>query len=272
MRGALGQPLIVDNVAGANGTLGTGKVARAKPDGYTLAFGSSFSTHVLNGAIYSLPFDVKNDFEPIALVADNPQIILARKAAPANDLKELIGWLKAHPDKVTLGQTGPGSPAGVSGVLFQNQIGSRFQFVNYRNVGQALQDLVAGHIDVMFFATIALEHVRAGRIKAFAVTARNRLQIAPDIPTVHEAGVPGFYYAPWFAMWAPKDTPAGAIAKVNASVTGALADPAVRQRFADLGYDIVPREQQTPEALGAFHSAEIEKWWPILKAAGIRGE
>ena len=192
---------------------------------------------------------------------------------PANDLKELIGWLRANPDKASLGQTGPGSPAHVAGLLFQKQTGTRFQFANYRSAGQAMQDMIAGHIDLMFVApNIALEHVRAGSIKAYAVTDKNRLAAAPEIPTVDEAGLPGFYASPWFAFWAPKGTPREVIAKLNAAVVDALADTAVRKRLTDLGVEILPREQQTPEALGAFHKAEIERWWPILKEASIKVE
>ncbi len=270
MRASLGQAIIIDNVPGANGTLGIGRVARAKPDGYTLAFSASFATHVVNGAIYALPYDVVGDFTPVALVADNPQLILAKKAMPARDLKELIGWLKANPDKASLGQTGPGSPAHVTGILFQKQTGTRFQFANYRSVAQAMSDLIAGHIDLMIFATIALEHARAGSIKAYAVTAKNRLAMAPEIPTADEAGLPGFYASPWFALWAPKDTPRDVVDRLDGAVVDALADAAVRTRLTDLGYEIVPREQQTPEALAAFQKAEIEKWWPIIKEAGIK--
>jgi tripartite-type tricarboxylate transporter receptor subunit TctC len=270
MRGALGQPLIIDNVAGANGTLGIGRVARAKPDGYTLAFSVSFSTHVVNGAIYSLPYDVINDFEPIALIANSPQIILAKKDLPANNLEGLIAWLRANPDKATLGQIGPGSPAHVSGILFQKQTGTQFKFATYRSAGQALQDIIAGHIDLMFVPSISLEAVKAGSVKAYAVTAKNRLAAAPDVPTVDEAGLPGFYVAPWYALWAPKDTPRDVVDRLNGAVVDALANTAVRARFADLGYEIVPRKQQTPEALAAFQRAEIEKWWPIVKAAGIK--
>jgi len=271
MRGSLGQPLIIENVPGAAGTLGIGRVARAKPDGYTLAFSGSFTTHVVHGAIRTLPYDVVNDFEPIALVADGPQLMSSRKTMPASDLKGLIGWLKQNPDKASLGQTGPGSPAHVTGILFQKQTGTRFQFVSYRSAGQAMQDMIAGHIDLMFTApTIALAPLQAGRIKSYAVTAGNRLAMAPDIPTVDEAGLPGFYASPWNALWAPKGTPHDAIARLNAAVVDALADTTVRKRLADLGLQIVPREQQTPEALGAFQKAEIEKWWPILKAAGIK--
>ncbi len=270
MRASLGQAVITDNVAGANGTIGIGRVARAKPDGYTLAFSVSFSTHVVNGAIYALPYDVINDFTPIALVADNPQFILAKKAMPANDLKELIAWLKANPDKASLAQIGPGSPAHVSGVLFQKQTGTRFQFANYRSPGQAMQDLIAGHIDLMFFATIALEHVRAGSIKAYAITGKTRLAVASDIPTADEAGLPGFYYSPWFAFC--KGTPREVINTLNTAVVDALADTAVRKRLIETGYEIVPREQQTPEALAVFQKAEIEKWWPIIKEAGVKVE
>ena len=272
MRASLGQAVVIDNVAGANGALGVGRVARAAPDGYTLAFSASFATHVVNAAIYALPYDVVGDFAPVALVADNPQLILAKKAMPASDLKELIAWLKANPDKASLGQAGPGSPAHVAGILFQKQTGTRFQFANYRSVAQAMQDLIAGHIDLMIFATIALEHARAGSIKAYAVTAKQRLAIAPDIPTADEAGVPGFHTSPWFALWAPKGTPRDVIERLNGAVVDALADPAARTRLTGLGYEIVPREQQTPEALAAFQKAEIAKWWPILKEAGIKAE
>ena len=210
-----------------------------------------------------------NDFEPVALVADSPQLILAKKAMPANDLKELIAWLKANPDKASLGQTGPGSPAHVAGILFQKQTGTRFQFVNYRSAGQAMQDLIAGHIDLMFTApTIALARARRQH-QGLCGHGRKRLAMAPDIPTVDEAGLPGFYASPWHALWAPKGTPREVIARLNAAVMEALADTAVRKRLADLGMRIVPREQQTPEALGAFQKAEIERWWPILKEAGI---
>jgi tripartite-type tricarboxylate transporter receptor subunit TctC len=270
MRASLGQAVVIDNVAGANGTLGIGRVARAKPDGYTLAFSASFATHVVNGAIYALPYDVVGDFAPVALVADNPQLILAKKTMPARDLKELIAWLKANPDKASLGQTGPGSPAHVAGILFQKQTGTRFQFANYRSVAQAMQDLIAGHIDLMIFATIALEHARTGSIKAYAVTAKNRLAMAPDIPTADEAGLPGFYASPWFALWAPKGTPRDVVDRLNGAVVDALADAAVRTRLTDLGYEIVPRAQQTPDALAAFQKAEIAKWWPIIKEAGIQ--
>ena len=273
MRGFLGQPLIIDNVTGANGTLGTGRVARAKPDGYTLTFSVSSSTHVLNAAIYALPYDVINDFEPVALVADSPQLIVARKEMPAKDLKELIAWLRANPDKASLGHTGSGSPAHVAGIFFQKQTGTRFQNVTYRGAGQAMQDVIAGHIDLMFPApSISLAPAHAGSIKAYAVMANTRLAVGPDVVTVDEAGLPGMYASTWFALWAPKGTPPDVIGKLNAAVVDALADTAVRKRLGELGYDTPAREQQTPEALGAYQKAEIEKWWPMLKEAGIKGE
>jgi tripartite-type tricarboxylate transporter receptor subunit TctC len=273
MRRFLGQAIIIENVTGANGNLGISRVARAKPDGYTLAFSVSSSTHVINGAIYTLTYDVVNDFAPIALVADNPLLILAKNAMPASDLKGLITWLKANPNAASLGQTGPGSPAHLAGILFQKQTEGRFQFANYRSVSQAMQDLVGGHIDLMFVApNIALEHVRAGRIKAYAVTAKKRLAMAPDIPTVDEGGLPDFYPSVWYAFWAPKGTPRDVIGRLNAAVVDALADTAVRVRLAELGQGIFPREQQTPEALDAHQKAEIEKWWPIIKAANIKAD
>jgi tripartite-type tricarboxylate transporter receptor subunit TctC len=274
MRGSLGQSLIIENVTGANGTLGLGRVARAKPDGHTLAFSVSSATHVFNPAMYALPYDVVDDFEPVGMVTrDTGQVIVAKKAMPAGNLKDLIAWLRENPDKASLGHTGPGSPAHVSGALFQQQTGTRFRSVTYRNAAQAMQDVIGGHIDLMFSSpSISLAPVQAGSIKAYAVLARERLPAAPDIPTADEAGLPGFYTAGWHAFWAPKHTPYNLTVTLNATVVAALADPAVRARLTDLGLQIVPREQQTPEALRAYQKAEIEKWWPIIKEAGIKGE
>jgi tripartite-type tricarboxylate transporter receptor subunit TctC len=247
-------------------------VARATPDGYTLVVGH-WSTHVVNGAAYTLTHDVQKDFEPIALIATNSYVIVARQDLPANDLRSFVGWLKANPDKATEGTAGAGSPQHVGGVFFQNLTGTRFQFVPYRGAAPAMQDLLAGHIDLIIDdPTNSLPHLRAGRIKAFAVTAPARLAAAPEIPTVDEAGLPGFYFSRWHALWAPHGTPRDVVARLNAAMVAALADPAVRARLADLGQDIFPREQQTPEALAAFHRAEIEKWWPLIKAAGIKAE
>ena len=270
MRVVLGQPVVIENVTGANGNVGVGRVARAAPDGHTIGIGH-WSTHVVNGAVYPLPYDLLRDFEPISLISTNSYLIVAKNAFPAGDLKSFIAWLQANPDKASEGTAGAGSPQHVSGVFFQKATGTRFQFVPYRGAAPAMQDLLAGHIDMIIDdPTSSLPQVRAGRIKAFAVTSKTRLAAAPDIPTVDEAGLPGFYFSRWHALWAPKGTPREAIAKLNAGVVAALADAGVRAKLADLGQDIFPRAQQTPEALGAMHKAEIEKWWPIIKAAEIK--
>ncbi len=270
MRASLGRSVIVENIGGASGSIGTGRAARAAADGYTLSFGS-WPTHVVNGAVYALPYDVLNDFEPVSLVATQPLLIIAKKAMPAKDLKELIAWLKANSDKATQGTAGAGGASHVAGVLFQRETGTRFQFVPYRGTG--MQDLMAGLIDMMIdLAANSLPQVRANTIKVYAVTATNRLAAAPDIPTVAEAGLPGLQMTSWTGLWVPKGTPKDVIAKLNAAVVDALANPAIRSRLANLGQEIFPREQQTPEALGAHHKAEIEKWWPIIKAANIKAE
>jgi tripartite-type tricarboxylate transporter receptor subunit TctC len=272
MRVSLGQPLIIDNVTGAAGTIAVGRVARAAPDGYTISIGN-FSSHVLTGAIYSLQYDVLKDLEPVVLLASNPQLIISKNAMPASDLKGLIAWLKANPDRASAGTAGPGSVSHVTGIFFQRETGTHFQFVPYRGVNLAQQDLIGGQIDLLFDqAPSALPNVRTGKIKAYAVTAKTRLDSAPGIPTVAEAGVPGLQISIWSALWVPKGTPRDIITKVSAAATDALADPAVRSRLGDLGLDIPSREQQTAEALGALHRAEIEKWWPIIKAANIKVE
>src|SRR6266849_6793099 len=272
MRASLGQTIIVDNTTGAAGTIGVGRVARAAPDGYTIGIGH-WGTHVVNGAIYALQYDVLNDFEPVAMIATNPQLIVARKTVPAKDLKELIAWLKANSATATQGTAGHGSGSHLSGVYLQSLTGARFQFVPYRGAGPAMQDLVAGQIDIMVDqAANSLPQVRAGTIKAYAVTAKTRLAAAPDIPTVDEAGVPGLHISIWHALWMPKGTPKEIIAKLNDAVVDTLADAGVRKRLADLGQEIPPREDQNPQTLAAYHKAEIEKWWPILKAANIKGE
>jgi len=273
MRLSLGQTIIIENVTGAGGSIGVGRVARAEPDGYTVGLGF-LGTHVLNGAVYTLQYDVVKDFEPIALIASNPQLIVAKSAVPANNLKELIAWLAINPSKASQGTAGVGSPSHISDLFFQTVTGTSFQFVPYRGgAGPAMQDLVGGHIDLMFdMALNSLPHIRDGRIKAYAVADKARLPSAPDIPTVDEAGLPGFYMSLWFGFWAPRGTTKEIVGKINAAVVDALGDPMVRQRLANLGMEIPPRQQQTPEALRAFPKAEIEKWWPIIKAAGIKAQ
>ena len=270
MRTSLGQPIVIENVGGAGGSSGVGRVARAAPDGYTLDIGQ-WDTHVANGATYPLAYDLMKDFEPIALISSNPFLVLARKTMPADDLKGLIVWLKANPDKAT--QAIPTAGSHVAGILFQKQTDTRFAFVPYRGGAPAMQDLVAGQIDMMIIqAAVALPQVRGGAIKAYAVTARSRFAAAPGVPTVDEAGLPGLYISGWFALFAPKGTPKPVTDKLNAAVVDALGNANVRARLADLGQEIPPPEQQTPEALAAFHKAEVEKWWPIIKAANIKGE
>ena len=272
MRTVLGQPLVIENVAGAGGNLGTGRVARAAPDGYTLGIGQ-WSTHVVNPITYNLPYDVLKDFEPVALLTITPQLIIARKDFPAADIKELVAWLKANPDKATAATVGAAGGAQVSSIYFQQAIGTRLRFVPYRGGGPALQDLIGGQVDLMLDqAANALGQARAGSIKAYAVMAKTRWAALPDVPAIDEFGVSGLYVAYWHGMWAPKGTPKEIIARLNAAVVHALADPAVKQRLADQGHDIWPRDQQTPEALAAYHKSETERWWPIVRASGLKAE
>jgi tripartite-type tricarboxylate transporter receptor subunit TctC len=272
MQTSLGQPIIIENVGGAAGNIGTGRVARAAPDGYTLVLGI-WNTHVANGAIYALQYDVVKDFEPIALLADAPMLLVAHKSVPANDLKEFIVWLKANPDKTSMGTVGAGSPPHLLGVLLQKETGTRFGLVPYRGAGTVIHDVVSGQIETTFINPgTSLPHVRAGSIKAFVVTAKNRLVAAPDIPFADEAGLPGFYFSLWAGLFAPRGTPKNIISKLNAAAVGTFDDPAMRRKLADQGYEFPPRERQTPDALGSYQKAEIEKWWPIIKAAGIKGE
>jgi tripartite-type tricarboxylate transporter receptor subunit TctC len=265
----LGQPVIVENVSGAEGSIGAGRAARARPDGYTIDLGGT-GNHVLNGALYSLQYDVLNDFAPISPLATYSWLLFARKTIPTKDLKELIAWLKANPNKASAGI------ANVDGRLlttfFQKDTGTRFALVPYRGGAPAFQDLVAGQIDLLFGLPFQLPLVRSGSIKAFAVTGDRRLAQAPEIPTFSEMGLPALSYSSWFALFAPRGTPKEVIGKLNGAVGAALADPEVRPRLVDLGMEISPRVQQTPEALGAMVKADSQKWWPIIKAAGIKGE
>jgi tripartite-type tricarboxylate transporter receptor subunit TctC len=270
MKNTLGHPVIVENVIGAGGSIGVGKVARAAPDGYTVSIGH-WNTHVVLGATMNLSFDVLNDFAPIALLADTPIWLVARKDLPPKDFKEFIAWLKQN--KATAGSVGVGGASDVNCAYFQNVTGTTFQLVPYRGSAPMNQDLAAGHIDFtlgMSAATYPL--VRGGQIKAYAMMTKTRWWGAPDVPTMEESGVKGLYATFWHALWAPKNTPKEVIARLNASVRAALADPLVRQRFKDQGQDIPPVEQQTPEALYALHKAEIAKWWPIIRGAGIKAQ
>jgi tripartite-type tricarboxylate transporter receptor subunit TctC len=267
----LGQNVIVEDVTGAAGTIGVGKVARATPDGYTISIGH-WSTHVANGAIYALPYDLVTDFAPIAQLPANPMLIVSRDTLPAKNLGELIAWLKANPS-ATIGTAGVGSGSHISGVYFEEHTGTHLQFVPYRGTDPALLDMMAGRIDVMFDqVSEAVQRLRAGQIKAYAVTAKTRLKALPDVPTVDEAGLPGLYINIWYGLWAPKGTPPDVVQKLSAAAMAAMADPAMQTRFADLSLDVPPADQQSPQALGTLQRVEIAKWWPIIKAAGVKAE
>jgi tripartite-type tricarboxylate transporter receptor subunit TctC len=273
MRASLGPPIIIENVGGASGGIGVTRVTRATPDGYTLSMGN-WTSHVGGPAIYPVQFDILKDLAPVAMLPSAPTILVARSNMPANNLKELIAWLKANPDKATAATVGAGSPGHVSGLFFQSETGTRIQFVPYRGGGPANQDLLAGQVDMRIGAEASqmLPHVRGGRVKAYAVMAKTRWTAAPEIPTIDEAGVPGVHISVWTGLWAPKGTPQAIVARLNAAMMEVLADDAVRKRIADIGSEIPAREQQSPEALAAFHKAETEKWWPIIKAANIKVE
>ncbi len=272
LRESLGQPVVIENVAGASGTIGVGRVARAAPDGHTLCFGF-LGTHVLNGAIYPLTYDVLKDFEPVALLPAIPLVIGAKQAIPANNLRELIAWLKVNATRATVATPSFGSPSHIMGIALQDLVGARLQFVHYRGGGPALQDLVGGHVDVLINQpSIFLPHAQDGKIKIYAVLAKNRLLQAPAIPTADEEGVPGFYMSVWHGLWAPKDTPKAVIARLNGAVVEALADAAIRKRLEELGYEIPGHEQQAPAALRMLQEAEIKKWWPIIKATNLKPE
>jgi tripartite-type tricarboxylate transporter receptor subunit TctC len=272
MAKTLGQQVIVENVTGAGGSIAVNKVAHAAPDGYTVGIGH-IGTHVIVEAIQPVQFDVLKDLDPVAMICTNPQLLIAKMATPAKNLREFMDYVKANEGKVTAGTGGAGTPAHLSAVYFQQKTSANFQIVHYRGSAPATQDVVAGHIDMNFDqAANSIPQYQAGKVKAFAVTAAKRLAAVPDIPTVDEAGLPGFYMSVWHAVWAPHGTPAAAISKLNAAIVEALADPAVRKRLEDLGQDITPVNEQTAAALGAHHRAEIAKWWPLIKTAGIKSE
>ncbi len=269
MRAPLGQPVIIENIGGAGGSIAVGRVARAAPDGYTIDIGQ-WDTHV-GSIIYKLDYDLQKDFEPIGLVSINPQLMVAKKDLPADNLKGLVTWMKANPGKINF--VNQNAAANVSGVLFENLTGQKVQFIPYRGAGPAMTDLVSGQVDLLVVqGAVALPQIRGGKIKAIANLSPQRSASMPDIPTSDETGVPGLYMSGWFGFWAPKGTPKEIITKLNAAMVEALADPAVRARFTELGLDVAPREQQTPEGLAAFQKAEIDKWWPIIKDAGISAQ
>ena len=273
MRNSLGQSIIIENAPGAAGSLGVGRVVRATPDGYTISIGH-LGTHVFNGALYNLPYDLLKDLEPIALLPSNVYVVVTKNDVPATNLKELVEWLKANPDQATVATAGIGTVAHLAGIYFQNMTGVPLRVVPYRGGAQALSDVLAGHISLFFDQLTggSVAMYRANKIRPFAVMAKTRLPSAPDIPTVDEAGLPGLYVSAWYGLWAPKVTPKDVIAKLNAAVVEALADPELRKRLNDQAAQIPPREQLTPEALAAHQKAEIEKWWPIIKAANIKVE
>jgi len=269
MRPLLGQPVIVENVGGAGGSLALARVARAAPDGYTIDIGQ-WDTHV-GGIIFPINYDLQKDFEPIGLMSINPQLMAAKKTLPADDLKGLVAWMKANPGEAKyVNQT---AAAQLSGIQLQQMTGTTVSFIPYRGAGPAMQDLVAGHVDLLVAQAAAiLPQVQGGAIKAIANLSPRRSAAIPNIPTSDESGLPGLYASGWFGFFAPKGTPKEIITKLNAAMVQVLADPAVRTRFTELGLDVAAREQQTPEGLAAFHKAEVEKWWPIIKAAGIKPE
>jgi tripartite-type tricarboxylate transporter receptor subunit TctC len=272
MRPVLGQPIVIENVGGAAGSIGVTRAVRSAPDGYTLSIGTS-TTHMLTGGLYHLPFDLLKDLEPVILIGSEPLMLIGKKDFPADDLKGLIAWLKANPGKASVGIAGVGATGHLAGISFQKATGTKFEFVPYRGNGPALQDLLGGQIDFMMEPSSNFRsQLGTGNLKPFAVTGHTRLPSAPKIPTVDEAGVPGFFASLWYGLWVPKGTSKDIIAKLNATMTQVLFDPQVRQRFADLGIQMTPIDQQSPEALRAYQKAGAERWWPIIKAANIKVE
>jgi tripartite-type tricarboxylate transporter receptor subunit TctC len=270
MSAALGQSVVIDNASGADGTIGSGRVAHAAPDGYTLVC-ANWNTSVTNAAIYKLDYDVVTDFEPVVLLPAAPMVLLTKKDNPATDLKEFIAWLKANPDKASFGTAGAGSPPDLLGRLLRQDTETQFNLVAYRGAAPAMQDVIAGHIDAVFISiAAALPQVRAGNVKVMGLTTHARMDIAPEIPTMDQAGLHGFYFALWAALFAPKGTPKDIVDKLNAAAVRTLADPTVRQKLEAQGFEIPAAAQLTPQALGAYQKAEIEKWWPVVKAAGIK--
>jgi tripartite-type tricarboxylate transporter receptor subunit TctC len=272
MQRTLRQTILIENVTGAGGSLGVGRVVRAAPDGYTIGFGH-LGTNVANGAIYKLGYDLVTDLEPVILLPSNPMIIVSKNAVPATSLKELLAWLKSRPSPPTAGTAGAGSGSHIAGLYFESVSGIKLQYVPYRGTAPALTDLVAGQIDIIVDQlSNSIAQVRAGTIRAYAVTDDKRGESAPDIPTTDEAGLPGFHMTLWSGLWVPKNTPKEIVAKLNLAAIDAMNDPAVRKKFEDLGLQMPPADKLAPETLGAWQQAEIAKWWPMLKAANVRLE
>jgi tripartite-type tricarboxylate transporter receptor subunit TctC len=270
MKTTLGENLLVENVTGAGGSIGVGRAVRSPPDGYTLSFGH-LGTHVANGAIYKLGYDLVTDLEPVALLPSNPMIVVSKNAVPAKSLKELLDWLKAKPAPATAGTAGAGSGSHIAGLYFENITGAKLQYVPYRGTAPAMNDLVAGQIDLIVDQlSNSINQVRAGNIRGYAVTDTKRAGSASDIPTADEAGLPGFHMTLWSGLWAPKDTPRDIVAKLNAATVDALNDPAVRAQLEKLGLQMPPQDKLSPQALGDWQKAEIAKWWPMIKAANVK--
>jgi tripartite-type tricarboxylate transporter receptor subunit TctC len=270
MKVSLGEAVLVENVTGAGGSIGVGRALRSPPDGYTVSFGH-LGTHVANGAIYKLGYDLVADLEPVALLPSNPMIIVSKNAVPAKSLKELLDWLKAKATPATAGTAGAGSGSHIAGLYFENITGIKLQYVPYRGTGPAMNDLVAGQIDMIVDQTSnSIQQVRAGNIRAYAITDAKRVESAADIPTTDEAGLPGFHMTLWSGMWVPKGTPPDVIAKLNAAAVDALNDPAVRKQLENLGLQMPPKDKLSPQALGDWQKAEIAKWWPMIKAANVK--
>ena len=270
MKTTLGESVLVENVTGAGGSIGVGRAVRSPPDGYTISFGH-LGTHVANGAIYKLGYDLVTDLEPVALLPSNPMIVVSKNAVPAKSLKELLEWLKAKPAPATAGTAGAGSGSHIAGLYFENVTGAKLQYVPYRGTGPAMNDLVAGQIDLIVDQlSNSINQVRAGNIRGYAITDTRRAGSASDIPTAEEAGLPGFHMTLWSGLWAPKDTPKDIVAKLNAATVDALNDPAVRAQLEKLGLQMPPKDKLSPQALGDWQKAEIAKWWPMIKAANIK--
>jgi tripartite-type tricarboxylate transporter receptor subunit TctC len=270
MKVTLGEAVLIENVTGAGGSLGVGRAVRSPPDGYTVSFGH-LGTHVANGAVYKLGYDLVADLEPVVLLPSNPMIVVSKNAVPAKSLKELLAWIKASSTPVTAGTAGAGSGSHIAGLYFENLTGAKLQYVPYRGTAPAMNDLIAGQIDLMIDQTSnSISQVRAGSIRAYAVTDDKRVESAPDVPTTDEAGMPGFHMTLWSGMWVPKGTPNDIVAKLNAAAIDALNDPAVRKQLENLGLRMPPADQLSPAALGSWQKAEIAKWWPMIKAANVK--